>query len=408
MTWQEELRQLDSALAGGELAANEYRKRRDEILAAASSAQTPSPVIGPPAGPRPAGAEEDNAEVTQIVSVDNGGSSGNGVSGGSASSASSGAGETEQVSEADATQIISDPTEHEQTQVVTQQAPADQTQVIAATTDERTTPALPPQVPQQSPWAAHRPDPNAPTGVFPRPPQPMLPPPTVTPMDAQDLFASNKAPRDSGTKPWLVALIALVVLALAGSAVWYFALRDDSASTADPAPKQTSETPKPPKPVDIASITLPGEAAKNSGEMDIVKAGELKVIAPAEAALLADAGVDPMVYSGSADGNFRYLLYSYQSDDVEAAKKLTDAIADVQKNIGLKETEVTGSDPIADGVAVTGVSNSSAAALRGLYSYGDTTIQLCVLQVPTGDAGELNTNFAAALKAVTDAAPPTK
>jgi hypothetical protein len=384
MTWQEELRQLDSALAGGELAANEYRKRRDEILAAASSAQTPSSVIGPPTGPRPAVAPDaDSAEVTQIVTVDGGAS------------------EPELVSEADSTQIISDPTKHEQTQVVTQHAQAEQTQVIA-TTDERTAPALPQQQ-QPSPWAAHRPDPNAPGGAFPRPPQPMLPPPTVTPMDAQDLFASNKAPRDSGTKPWLVALVALVVLALAGGAVWYFAFRDDSASTADPAP--TSQAPKPPKPVDLASIALPGEAAKNSGEMDIAKAGELKVIAPAEAALLADAGVGPMVYSGSADGDFRYLLYSYQSDDVEAAKQLTDGIADVQKNIGLTVTEVA---DVATGVAVTGVSNSSAATLRGLYTYGDTTIQLCVLQVPTGEPAALSAKFAAALKAVTDAAPPTK
>src|SRR5689334_20079548 len=74
MTWQEELRKLDSALAEGELAANEYRKRRDEILAAASSAQPPSPVIGPPTGPRPVitpqTADGDNAEVTQIVNVD--------------------------------------------------------------------------------------------------------------------------------------------------------------------------------------------------------------------------------------------------------------------------------------------------------------------------------------------------
>jgi hypothetical protein len=406
MTWQEELRKLDSALAGGELAANEYRKRRDEILAAASSAQPPSPVLGPPAGPRPAGAESDNGEVTQS--------------------------ETEQANEADSTQIISDPTksvEQPAAEPAAQQKPAaepekpvaaeqdagERTQVI--TTEERTAPSVPQP---QAPWAAHRPDhagpaapagpggPGNPGGAFPVPAQPMLPAPAVTPMDAQDLFTSNKAPRGGGKKPWLVALVLIVVLAVAGGAVWWFALRDDntdnSGNTAD-QPGNTEQTEEPVPPFDVASITLPGEAAKNGGEMDIAKAGELKVIAPSEAALLADAGVGPVAYAGSTDGNYRYLLYSYASDNPEQAKELTEAVAGVQEQIGLKAVDVK---DVADGVQVTGLTNNSAAVLRGLYTYGDTTIQLSVLQVPTGDDAELASQFAAALRAVTDAAPPAE
>jgi hypothetical protein len=139
--------------------------------------------------------------------------------------------------------------------------------------------------------------------------------------------------------------------------------------------------------------------------MDIAKAGELKVIAPAEAALLADAGVGPLAYAGSADGSYRYLLYSYASDDAEQAAQLTDAVRDVQERIGLKDTEVA---DVAEGVEVTGLTNESASVLRALYTYGDTTIQLSVLQVPTGDDGELASQFAAALRLVTDAAPPTR
>lgn len=391
MTWQEELRQLDSALAGGELSANEYRKRRDEILAAASSAQPPSPVIGPPTGPRPVVTpESDNGEVTQIVNT---------------------AEAEQQADEADSTQIISDPaavaaTVPAEPAAESAEQAADRTQVIAA--DERTAPSVPQG---QTPWAATRPDPNAPTGVFPRPAQPMLPPPAVTPMDAQDLFTSNKPPRGSRKgKPWLIGLAVLLVLALAGAGVWWFVLRDDNTTnTADP--KQTSEQQQPPSedqpptPVDIADIDLPGDAVKNGGEMDIVKASELKVIAPAEAALLKDAGVGPMVYAGSAEEGYRYLLYSYQSDDADGAKKLTEAVAGVQENIGLKPAEVDG---VPGEVAVTKLSNSSASVMRGLYTYGDTTIQLCVLQVPAGAEADLASKFAAALKAVTDAAPPAK
>ncbi|GAB1511947.1 SHOCT domain-containing protein [Actinophytocola sp. KF-1] len=385
MTWQEELRKLDSALAEGELAANEYRKRRDEILAAASSAQPPSPVIGPPTGPRPvitpeAVAETDNAEVTQIVNVD--------------------AGEAEQ------TQIIDAGT--------ASGAPDEKTKETAAGDVERTqvvTAEAPPQ-PQQAPppqpvWAAQLPDPNAQAGPFPRPPQPMAGP-TVTPMDAQDLFTSNKPPR-GGKKPWLIGLVVLVVLALAGGAVWFFAFRggDDPRAADDNDTQQTTtaqEEPLP-EPVDITKIELPGEAGPNSGEMDIQRAGELNVIAPAEATLLAGAGAKQLVYNGTSDGQFHFMLYAYKSADAKAAEELTAGIIDVQKQLGFKPTEVEG---VPGTVDVSTVTNAEAAGIRGVYTYGDTTIQMFVLQIPAGDADEMRVQFQRAMQAVTDAAPPAK
>ena len=400
MTWQEELRQLDSALAGGELSANEYRKRRDEILAAASSAQPPSPVIGPPTGPRPAvdpdaenGEGEadggDNAEVTQIVNVDTG--------------------------EADQTQIIDAATvggavtsangdvkaaggngngDVERTQVVTADAPPAQPQQAPP----------PPQAPQQPVWATQLPDPNAATGIFPRQQQPM-PGPAVTPMDAQDLFTSNKPPR-GGKKPWLIGVVVLVVLALAGGAVWFFAFRDDSQPTAggDGEQTNTSEQQAPaPEPVDITKIELPGEPAANGGEMDISRASELKVIAPAEATLLAGVGADALVYSGASEGDYRFLLYSFQSADEKAAEELTGKIADVQKQLGFQDTEV---QDVPKGVRTSQVTNPQASALRGVYTYGDTTILLNVLQIGKGNIDELRAQFQRTMTAVTDAAQP--
>jgi hypothetical protein len=378
MTWQEELRQLDSALAGGELSANEYRKRRDEILAAASSAQAPSPIIGPPTGPQSVAAPDedkgdDDSEVTQIVTVDE-----------SKQTASS--------DDADSTQIISNPV----TNGASQPPVAERTQVIAAA-------SAPPQQPQ---WAALPPTQNASTGMFP----PVPPPPsvsTVTPLDAQDLFTSNKAARGGG-KPWLVAVIAIVVLALVGGAVWWFAFRGTGSPASADAEQQTSQeksaSAEPPPPVDITKIDLPGDAVDNSGAMDIARAGELKVIAPAEAALLGDSGVNALVYSGAAAGNYRFMLYSFESDGPGKAKELTDAVSGVQQQMGLKPITI---GDVAHGVQVTGLTNGSAAVLRGLYTYGNTTIELSVLQVPVGDATELATQFATAMKTVTDAAPPT-
>ena len=400
MTWQEELRQLDSALAGGELSANEYRKRRDEILAAASSAQPPSPVLGPPTGPRPAGeadpatslnaAHSDNpdpAEVTQVVNVE-------------------GAGEAE----AEVTQIITDPAKAaansenngdsgvERTQVVAPVAPA------APAAEERTSPAIP-QPPQ---WSTLPPTHQAQTNVGSFPPvPPQVGGPAVTPLDAQDLFTSNKAAR-TGPKPWVVAVVIVAVLAIAGGAVWFFAFRDSGdKNTADPTPTQNAQpsTDSLPEPVDITKIELPGEAAANSGEMDITRAAELQVIAPSEATLLADAGAKQLVYSGYAEQNYRYLLYAYKSDSAEAAEELTGKILDVQKQLGFADTQLDG---VPKGVTVTTVSNKDAAAVRGVYTYGDVTIQLSVLQVPLGEVTDLGAHFQQAITAVTDAAPPGK
>jgi hypothetical protein len=384
MTWQEELRQLDSALAGGELSANEYRKRRDEILAAASSAQPPSPVLGPPETPPAAGAPDaeapNAAEVTQVVSVDTGDSSG------------------------EVTQIISDPakngdnaTEHTQivAPVVTEEPAAAQTQ------------AQPNQQGQPAAWATLPPTHQSATSVGNFPPvPPQVAGPAVTPLDAQDLFTSNKSPQ--GPKPWLIVVAIVVVLAIAGGAVWWFGFRDSGDSnTANP--QDTSQGGEPtgstPEPVDITKIELPGEAAGNTGEMDIKRASELQVIAPSEATLLADAGATQLTYSGYADGNYRFLLYAYKSQSAAQAKELTGKILDVQKEIGFTDTTVDG---IPDGVTLTTVSNKDAAALRGVYTYGDTTIQLSVLQVPVGDVAELHAQFQQAMTAVTDAAPPAK
>jgi hypothetical protein len=222
-------------------------------------------------------------------------------------------------------------------------------------------------------------------------------------MDAQDLFTSNKAP-SGGKKPWLIGVVVLVVLALVGGAVWFFAFRDDDApQNAGGGPQQNPTSEQAPEPVDITKIELPGEPAANAGEMDISRASELKVIAPAEATLLAGAGADALVYSGAAEGDFRFLLYSFQAADAKAADALTGKVVDVQKELGFQDTEV---QDVPEAVTVSQVTNPQASALRGVYSYGDTTIQLVVLQIGAGDVDELRVQFQRAMTAVTDAAPP--
>lgn len=54
MSWQEDLRQLDQALAEGRIHADDYRKRRDQLLATATGATTPQAAEQPAASPFPA------------------------------------------------------------------------------------------------------------------------------------------------------------------------------------------------------------------------------------------------------------------------------------------------------------------------------------------------------------------
>ena len=61
MTWQDELRQLDEALAAGQLSAEDYRRQRDDLLSRSASMPSrrpppPAPAdaeLGPPSGPQP-------------------------------------------------------------------------------------------------------------------------------------------------------------------------------------------------------------------------------------------------------------------------------------------------------------------------------------------------------------------
>ena len=372
MTWQEELRQLDAALANGEVSAGDYRRRRDEILATASSAQTPAPSLAEAAAAAKAAVDVDNttelADQTQIIH------------------ANTDADATQIVASSDSTQVVG--VEH--TQGVSGVSEAEQTQIITQT--------------QQAPtWAAHLPDPSAQTGSFPRPMQQMQP--AMTPTQAQDVFGSSAAQKRSG-RGWLIAVIVVVVLALAGAGVWWFLLRDkgDTGDQAGDKPPATStkqeEQPPPAKPV--GEVTLPGEPAQNTGDLTIAEAKELHVIGAGEAAKLEAAGITELTYAGSSDGSYRYLLYAYSSDD---AATTTDAVNQVQVDLGLIPAEVP---DLPDGVSVAQLTNAKAAVLRAVYTAGDKTIQLSVLQVPTGSADDLSAQFSDVLASLVKDIPPTK
>ncbi|WP_367133750.1 hypothetical protein [Saccharothrix sp. HUAS TT1] len=72
MAWQDDLRELDSALATGQISADDYRRRRDEVLSAAQSASAEPDNRGPFPPPfswdaTPNQGRQPGADATQVV-----------------------------------------------------------------------------------------------------------------------------------------------------------------------------------------------------------------------------------------------------------------------------------------------------------------------------------------------------
>jgi hypothetical protein len=258
MSWQDELAQLDSALASGQISADEYRTRRDRVIAQASGQGAPEQPAQPQQGGEP-------TAVFRPVPP-----------------------QGQQPGFGDRTQAVGG----DRTQVVNQgQGDADSTQIVP------NMPKFPPPQPPPA-WETHQP--QAPN---------MTPPP----------WANEELPPEFGQQSWprqgpevfeeksgggsgkIVGIIVavVVVLALAGGAVWYFGIRDsgDNQAGNDPGTNQsqtkdqpTTTTPPPPDLPEGPFVELPGEEVLNRTE-PMQEAIANKEPTEPEAQLLASAGV---------------------------------------------------------------------------------------------------------------------
>ncbi len=269
MSWQDELAQLDSALASGQISADEYRTRRDRVIAQASGQSAPQQ----PQQPQQQGAEPtavfrpvqpqqqgfDGVDRTQIVSGQGPGNEHTQVVGSS---------------DADSTQIVPNvPQQHQMQQ-----------------------PHFPPP-PPPPPWESQQPHPQA-----------MTPPPWAN-EDLPPEFGQQSWPRQGpevfeeksgGGAGKVVGIVVaiVVVLALAGGAVWFFGFRDTGnennqaggGTTEQTQPKTTSSKPPPPDIPEGPFLDLPGEKVYNR-TVPIAQAVTEKQPTEPEAKLLQAAGV---------------------------------------------------------------------------------------------------------------------
>jgi hypothetical protein len=263
MSWQDELAQLDSALASGQISADEYRTRRDNVIAQASGQSAPHQ---PQQQQPPQGAEP--TAVFRPVQPQ-------GLEGG------------------DRTQVVSGQAPgNEHTQVVGP-GDADSTQIVPNLQAQR--PHFPPPQPPP-PWESQQPQQQ----------HAMTPPPWAN-EDLPPEFGQQSWPRQGpevfeeksgGGAGKVVGIIVavVVVLALAGGAIWFFGFKDNGGdkqageTTEQSQPKTTSSKPPPPDIPEGPFLDLPGDKVYNR-TVPIAQAVTDKTPTGNEAAQLKAAGV---------------------------------------------------------------------------------------------------------------------
>jgi hypothetical protein len=424
MDWQDELRQLDKQLSEGEISAQEYRRKRDELLAEASapaqgrgslwsSARPDSPPppfpAAPPAPDADAGAD---ADATQIV-----------------------ADTTVTVDKAvvhaeDRTQVVDAQTAaafpaEEQTQVVhdavtkappdrpTEPAPAPAPALEAEQpTEVKPAPkpgAGPASGPISRPIMRPAPMPEKPDGKVPMfPPRPSdTPPPLAPPLPppaqwtghqvfGEEVFADAK-PHSTARRAATAAFSLLVVLAVIGGVVWFFVFRSDDAPAAqEKSPPATSEKPQNPPPSKSASAApppssapapvpdgkladvvgpLPGAADENSGTINAVRAGKLKLISPLEVEAAQDAKASDVIFRGSTNGSVGMALLVFTTPNGKAAQDLMGA----ERAYLLQHGFSNGKD-LTSGLPVLESRQGGATVYRVVYSTGKYTVRFGVAQ----------------------------
>lgn len=411
MSWQEELRKLDEELAAGQISADDYRVRRDQVLSSAVSvgpgSQSPPPSkpeetqfiqAGPPPVAPPPGSDK-----TQVV-----GNQG----------------------DADKTQIVPGGTgEADRTQAVGGWQTArpgndsDRTQVV---------PGIP-GVPPQSYVGGQPPRPAPDQGVF--PPTPGFPPPMGWQQPDDDLsppWAGGVFPplAPTGSPEWArqgpevfedgssstgkkVMLILLVVLVLGGlgTGLYFLVLKkDDNPSAQGGGGISSSQKPRPtsstkPRPSDPNVALLedmpkpPGSQQQQGQVLDLAQLAELKLMDAPEIELLRTAGVTKVPFraavrqspqDGPTPDALSVMIIPTGGED-EAAK-LLEQLRAYQESAGM----IFIPEPLPNmprSVIFEKAVVAQRGLYRGLYVSGKNLIRITTIQAPLTNEASLSGTY---------------
>jgi hypothetical protein len=327
MGWQDELNSLDQELSAGRIQADEYRRRRDELLATASSNSVEVRRVHRKQGPSIANAFAGNGDPKPGDNA------------------------------ADITQRVGVP-----------QEPA------KAAGWQTMQPPPPPPPPGRAPAEPQ----GALSQIFPS---------AQAPMQGSEVFSQDTAT----SKKWPRYVIAIVVLALVAGLTWFLAFRPgDSGSSAAPPPS-SEPAPAPAPVTDTLSIEkLPNPTdlpLSTSGILTVDQAQLYNMIKPDEASYLVDSGTEKILCRAVTSGNLSYVLFAFQVKGERGGEDLAAKIIDRNKNLGMTDAGITG---LPSGVTALTVVGEKATLSEAVYGNGRVTVRIVIQQTSPGDRGQLN------------------
>lgn len=366
MTWQEELQKLDLELASGRISADDYRRRRDEVLSGSASAPAPQQQQqGPFAQPfrwqaTPPQQQAPNPDATQVVTPGT------------------------QAPNPDATQVVS-----------TQQgSDGERTQFVRPVTGPN---------PQQGGWQSN---------------QPVSAPPPWTTGDGGFGPAGDPTPgwiaqgpetfddaRERGGKGRVFAIIGVIlVLALIGGGVWWFVGRSGSGGGGETGAETTQQTTtSKPRPKDDLEIGELGGTKQNQAHIktyeDVVSE---KLLTDEENTVYSTAGASKtrvgLVTLPSGDV---VQIITVQATDATAAATAVDALGALQLKFGMKPYS-GGTTPAGVTAQQVDVVGDKKGSVRAHYAHKNTIVRV---QVVGKDQATISKDFDAVLVAQMTALP---
>ncbi|MEV6897972.1 hypothetical protein [Amycolatopsis sp. NPDC051372] len=429
MSWQEELRRLDSDLAAGRIGHAEHRHKREELLAEASGGGAASPVASPlraDAGEIPAQVTEPspaagtwNAEPVSWNQPQQGWAPAAPNTPNTPNTWAS-ANPAIQQQQPQPQQPQPQPVWHPVQQQVTEPVPAEPQRARQPDKqDKKAKPQRPPRssLTRKPRWSPKNGEPSFATAPSPADTRPTGYLPVTG--DTSDLGRQQtpelrrlweEAPPRKKKPTWLfLSLGVLVVLALVVGGIWYIGNRPDQSDSADtvsppPVPSATGSQ-DPSASLEDKLPALAGTPNPDNSTMSLDKAVELKVLSQADADLMKTATATELVYHAYADtthtDNGTILLAVPTPSPAQAAQ----LVQGLKQNLTAGGFDSTPLGPAPTDLLYSG-SSPAGRVLAFWYTSGPVAIGIGVSQPLTDDAvvlrsriEQIRTKVAAALPA---------
>lgn len=355
MSWQDELRKLDEALAAGRISADEYRVRRDQVLATAASIPASEPrkapvgesthLIQPPPAPQPPVAEEDSAEQTQIL--------------------------PKVVEGQERTQTVAG------WQAIPPEGDAERTQTVSSVPLQTGAGAYQPsdqfrpggwQQDEDPPWAGQDFPPLAPAAN----------PDWVR--QGPELFETTG--RSKTGKIVLISLVVVLVAAIGAGSYFLFIRNKDGGqppalpSTSASAPRTSAPTTTSRPKDKLSTAELPGKAEDHSKIRSFADAEASNFLTKDEIAIYKNAGAGKSrLVASTTDDGVHVLIFTSEATAAAQAAAASDALAQQQVVYGMTPYKNTPAKVLTHEFAKT---EKIPATIRAHYAHNGTIVRIQV------------------------------